>query len=235
MGVKQRPFRIPSARSSPEVSFFPDRYSLAERGFVAWGEKILLGQIRQEAGQNGRASVAWRGRCFLLTAALTGGLMAGAAAAASQPQTTPQPEATPQLENSPLVTPDYSDRTDLELTDLGVRWDELSGPERNALLREVKLRMAQRKDRDGVLMIRTQRRYGRIYRSEDGRYLKIETKVVRVRPAPDQSQGGFGVGFEQRTASTDDSEAADEADSGQVVQREAQESPPVLRVNGTSQ
>ena len=77
----------------------------------------------------------------------------------------------------------------------------MSAPEREALLREVKLRMAQRKDSDGVLMIRTQRRYGSVYGGK-GRYLKIETKVIRVRPSSGggTSTAGFGTGFEKRNA-----------------------------------
>ena len=69
--------------------------------------------------------------------------------------------------------PDYSNSSDRQLTQLGARWDKLSAPEKEALLREVKMRMAQQKDADGVLMIRTQRRYGRVYRG-NGHYLKIE-------------------------------------------------------------
>lgn len=110
--------------------------------------------------------------------------------------------ATPQLVNSPLqpAAPDYSKSTDHELTRLGARWDSLSAPERESLLREVKLRMAQRKDSDGVLMIRTQRRYGSVYGGK-GRYLKIETKVIRVRPSSGSTNSaGFGTGFEQRNA-----------------------------------
>jgi hypothetical protein len=109
-----------------------------------------------------------------------------------------------QLVNSPLQPPppDYSKSTDHELTRLGARWDSLNEPEREALLREVKLRMAQRKDADGVLMIRTQRRYGRVYRG-NGRYLTIETQVIRVRPANGNggaTSAGFGTGFEKRNA-----------------------------------
>jgi hypothetical protein len=110
--------------------------------------------------------------------------------------------AAPQLVNSPLqpAAPDYSKSTDHELTRLGARWDSLSAPQREALLREVKLRMAQRKDADGVLMIRTQRRYGRVH-SGNGRYLKIETKVIRVRPSNGRTNSaGFGTGFEKRNA-----------------------------------
>lgn len=116
---------------------------------------------------------------------------------------TDPPASAKQLVNSPLqpIAPDYSKSTDHELTRLGARWDALSAPEREALLREVKLRMAQRKDADGVLMIRTQRRYGRVYRG-NGRYLKIETQVIHVRPSADSNpeKAVFGTGFEQRNA-----------------------------------
>lgn len=154
--------------------------------------------------------------------------------------------AVPQLVNSPLEpVPDYSRKSDYELTDLGARWDSLSQQQRGALLREVKLRMAQQPRADGVLMIRTQRRYGRVYRSE-GRYLKIETQVVRVRPATvDGSNRSFGVGFEQRSATgsgsgqpvssdgpddtSNSSQAQVPAESDQSIQ-----SPPVMRVSDPS-
>ena len=136
--------------------------------------------------------------------------------------------------NSPLELPlpDYSKSTDHELTRLGARWDRLSGPEREALLREVKLRMAQRKDADGVLMIRTQRRYGRVY-SGNGRYLKIETKVIRVRPSAGESSSGFGTGFEQRNAQP--SPVEDGAKTEEPVSPlDAAMSPPVMRASDPS-
>lgn len=108
--------------------------------------------------------------------------------------------------------PDYSTSTHNELTALGARWDELADTERRALLREVKLRMAQRKDADGVLMIRTQRRYGRIFRHSDGRVLRIETQVVQVRPvAPGEGPSGFGVGYERRSAVVSEADTTTEA------------------------
>jgi len=120
-----------------------------------------------------------------------------------------------------LAVPDLSNSTHHELTELGARWDELSDDERRALLREVKLRMAQRKDADGVLMIRTQRRYGRIYRNSDGRVLRIETQVVEVRPAEGAGErAGFGVGFERRSAvvpAPQGPETADNAAPGVLV------------------
>ena len=126
------------------------------------------------------------------------------------------------FEDAEVPIPDLSNSTHHELTELGARWDELSDGERRALLREVKLRMAQRKDADGVLMIRTQRRYGRIYRNSDGRVLRIETQVVEVRPAEGAGErAGFGVGFERRSAVVpappDPAETADSAAPGVLV------------------
>jgi hypothetical protein len=135
--------------------------------------------------------------------------------------------------------PDYSEKSDYQLTELGARWDDLSRPERDALLREVKLRMAQRNDSDGVLIIRTQRRYGRIYHSE-GRYLKIETKVVQMRSGQPSGkpQSGFGTGFEQRTAVTNNPDAGPQrAESTEPAFTEpdrANRSPPVVRVRDSS-
>jgi hypothetical protein len=192
----------------------------------------FIGRLRQKTYLTGPDTWAWLGGCLiaLMTAAV--------AQAAPEPvEAASAPETTiPQLVNSPLQPLDYGDRTDYQLTELGARWDDLSRPEREALLREVKLRMAQRKDADGVLMIRTQRRYGRIYRS-NGRYIKIETKVVRVRPGtvdPGRQPNEFGVGFEQRTASADNSEASNPTD-GVAEADAAAERPPVVRVNGSSQ
>lgn len=125
-------------------------------------------------------------------------------------------------------SPDYSEYTHHDLTELGARWNELSDAERRELLREVKVRMAQQKNGEGVLMIRTQRRYGRIYRNSDGRVLRIETQVVRVQPlesASDAPQRGFGVGFERRTATT----VTENAPSV------APEAPPVVRINDVAQ
>ncbi|TNF87143.1 MAG: hypothetical protein EP301_07320 [Gammaproteobacteria bacterium] len=144
----------------------------------------------------------------------------------------------PQLVNSPLQppAPDYSKSTDHELTRLGARWDALSAPEREALLREVKLRMAQRKDSDGVLMIRTQRRYGRVY-SGNGRYLKIETKVIRVRPSTEGSGStGFGTGFEQRNAEPAAPNSVDGPVQGddELAPLDAAMSPPVQRASDPS-
>jgi len=219
MALKQPPVKIPAAVRRPRRS----RENMH-----------LIGRIRQEKLNRPQRISAWLAGCVVFA-------VAGAQAAPVPTETaadsrSEQAATIPQLINSPLIPLDYRQKTDLQLTELGASWDELSRPEREALLREVKLRMAQRKDRDGVLMIRTQRRYGRIYRS-DGRYLKIETKVVRVRPAnPNQSQAttGFGVGFEQRSATGTTGENL-QPDKKPVTELDAGQSPPVVRVNGPSQ
>jgi hypothetical protein len=123
---------------------------------------------------------------------------------------------------SPLTFPQasphaYAEKTDTELTELTAQWDSLDDTQRRALLTEVKMRMARSKGRDGVIRIRTLRRYGRIIRKSDGSVVRIETRVVRVRPARPGTQS-YGVGFEQRAA-----------------RKEAgQETPPVLTVKGPS-
>jgi hypothetical protein len=142
-----------------------------------------------------------------------------------------------RLVNSPLLPlPNYSQKSDRELTELGVHWDELRPHQQQSLLREVKLRMAQRKDADGVLTIRTQRRYGRISRTGE-RYIKIETRVVRVRPSDlnrGSGQQSFGVGFEQRTARPELAHDSGIKDSGINEQTVDPENPPVVRVNDLS-
>lgn len=111
----------------------------------------------------------------------------------------------------------YAEKTHQELTELTAQWDSLDDSQRRALLTEVKMRMARSKGRDGVIRIRTQRRYGRIIRKSDGSVLRIETRVVRVRPARPGKES-YGVGFERR-----------------VARKEAeQETPPVLTVKGPS-
>ncbi len=144
-----------------------------------------------------------------------------------------------QLVDSPLKRlPDYSNVSDQELTRIGAQWDDLDKDEKNALLREVKMRMARRKDRDGVLMIRTQRRYGRVYGG--GQYLKIETKVVRITPKnagdPSVAGRGFGVGFEQRSAAV--AEAAEDGGLAETPGLDVDSTafkPPVIRVTEVSQ
>ena len=198
---------------------------------------LRIGRIPQEESQKERSS-SFPGAIFswALTLLTLCSLSAAAAVAATPATDAAASVSTPQLADSPLQRPppDYSNSTDHELTRLGARWDRLSGPEREALLREVKLRMAQRKDADGVLMIRTQRRYGRVY-SGNGRYLKIETKVIRVRPSSGGSAGsaGFGTGFEQRNAQPAPVEESAK-DEKAVPPLDAAMSPPVMRASDPS-
>ena len=150
--------------------------------------------------------------------------------------TAAEPRVVEQLIDSPLLPrPDYAAASDRELTKIGARWDDLSLAERSALLKEVKLRMAQRKDRDGVLTIRTQRRYGRVYGG--GQYLKIETKVVRItsqRPEQASPGSGFGVGFEHRSAQV--AGHADDGDQSVAAGTDNGElDSPVVRVSDVSQ
>ena len=93
----------------------------------------------------------------------------------------------------------YAEKTDLELTHLTAQWDALEDAQRRALLTEVKMRMARSKGREGVIRIRTQRRYGRIIRNSDGSVVRIETRVVRVRPSLPGAES-YGAGFEQRAS-----------------------------------
>ena len=100
----------------------------------------------------------------------------------------------------------YQTRSDQELTSLAAQWDVLSTHQRRDLLTEMKARMVSGGSSGPVLRIRSERRYGRIIRQPDGRVIRIETNVVRVRPvtpemlARAQARSGFGVGFEQRVA-----------------------------------
>lgn len=100
----------------------------------------------------------------------------------------------------------YGGHSDQELTALAADWDALDRHQRRALLTEMKLRMARKGEREDLIRIRTERRYGRIIRQSDGRVIRIETQVVHVRPvtaddldAEDvEGRRSFGVGFEHR-------------------------------------
>lgn len=156
----------------------------------------------------------------------------------SQPDTPVAARAAVPLSSAlEAVLPDYSKLTHHELTAIGARWDELEDAERRALLQEVKMRMARQKGSEQVLQIRTQRRYGRIVRRSDGKVLRIETKVVRVRPVtPGQAppERSFGVGFERRTATTQSVQKAD-SDQQAVASPDSQQSAPAVQVSGQSQ
>jgi hypothetical protein len=109
--------------------------------------------------------------------------------------------AVPLSEAVQALIPDYSQLSHHQLTKIGARWDELDELERRGLLQEVKLRMARQKGKERVLEIRTQRRYGRLVRRSDGQVLRIETKVVQLKPRRiNPAERSFGVGFERRNA-----------------------------------
>ncbi len=110
--------------------------------------------------------------------------------------------------------PGFADRSDEELTALAADWDSLDRVQRRALLTEMKLRMARdaKGNGEGVLHIRTERRYGRLIRQSDGRVIRIETQVVHVRPiSPEEvsSRRSFGVGFERRVARRQEDSSGD--------------------------
>ena len=109
----------------------------------------------------------------------------------------------------------YAAKSDEELTALSAQWQELPSLNRQVLLREVKLRMARQRGRKGSVQIRTERRFGRLLRQADGSVVRVETRVVRVRPAEaadrvestgDQTspvhmrKSAYGAGFERRSA-----------------------------------
>lgn len=111
----------------------------------------------------------------------------------------------------------YAGRSDDELTALAADWDALDRHQRRALLTEIKLRMARNGERKGVIHIRTERRYGRIIRQSDGRVIRIETQVVRVRPVNPEdlkARQSFGVGFEHRIGRREEPGTAQSAKAG---------------------
>lgn len=124
----------------------------------------------------------------------------------------------------------YRQHSDEQLTALAADWDSLDRHERRALLTEMKLRMARNGERENVLHIRTERRYGRLIRKSDGRVIRIETQVVHVRPVNPEDlkeRQSFGVGFEQRVGRRDETlvagppaEAASPAADGDLTRDE---------------
>lgn len=95
----------------------------------------------------------------------------------------------------------YAAKSDSELTNLSAQLRELPPLDQQVLLREVKMRMARQRGRKGSVQIRTERRFGRLLRQPDGSVVRVETRVVRVRPATKGEQKTrYGTGFERRTA-----------------------------------
>ncbi|MCZ6642475.1 MAG: hypothetical protein O7F71_12930 [Gammaproteobacteria bacterium] len=107
---------------------------------------------------------------------------------------------TSQEETHPVS---YTTKTDQELNNLLADSDSLQEGERRALFREVKLRMIRNKDQGSVISIRPEIRFGRIVRRSDGKVLRIQAGVIRIRPVPKDEQV-YGVGFKQRHAQQED-------------------------------
>ena len=103
----------------------------------------------------------------------------------------------------------YAAMSDAELTALSAQLQDLPRLDRQVLLREVKMRMARQRGRKGSVQIRTERRFGRLLRQADGSVVRVETRVVQVRPATKDEQAsqtrvrksGYGTGFGRRAAS----------------------------------
>lgn len=145
------------------------------------------------------------------TVGANGNAAADPSLSATPASVTPASAPSASLTPDPVgaIEPTYANSSNEALTALAARWDTLDVHERRALLTEVRRRMALQgaSSPSGVLQIRTERRYGRIIRQPDGRLIRIETKVVHVRPATEaealaSQRAGFGVGFEQRVGST---------------------------------
>lgn len=100
----------------------------------------------------------------------------------------------------------YAAKSDQELTNLSAQWQELPRLDQQVLLREVKMRMARQRGRKGSVQIRTERRFGRLLRQADGSVVRVETRVVQVRPATQDDsanqvrvrKSGYGTGFGRR-------------------------------------
>ncbi len=104
---------------------------------------------------------------------------------------------------------DLAARSDVELTALTARWAELDPGQRRALLAEVRSRMVRNTQTPQPrVSIRVQRKYGRVVRKPDGSVV-LETRVVEMRPRenPDVTRGTFGVGFEQRSKRSQETQA----------------------------
>ena len=89
-----------------------------------------------------------------------------------------------QILGTPLKKP-LSAKSDAQLTEIARRWNDLSTDERDALITEVKSRMARGGNREGVLRIRLTRRYGTVVRHPNGATLRIERVQRQVRAGMD--------------------------------------------------
>jgi hypothetical protein len=142
---------------------------------------------------------------LLILALLTGGWLAVTRAEASAPADRPADTVAGGAPPAPEAP--YASYSNDALTALAAEWDTLDVHARRALLTEVRQRMARSNSPSDApkIQIRTERRFGRIIRQPDGRVVRIETRIVQVRPATESelaSRGdGYGVGFERRARS----------------------------------
>ena len=83
----------------------------------------------------------------------------------------------------------YVKISDQALTDLAARIDELDPDSKQALISEIKMRMARQGSTDGVLHVRLVRRYG---------IPRHGTIRIEIRQVPKDRQK-YGLGFEQRS------------------------------------
>lgn len=126
----------------------------------------------------------------------------------------------------------YAAKSDVELTNLSAQLQELPRLDQRVLLREVKMRMARQRGRKGSVQIRTERRFGRLLRQADGSVVRVETRVVQVRPATKDEQtsqvrvrkSGYGTGFGRR-AVQDTQAAPAKADTQPEPQTEQRPAP----------
>ena len=129
----------------------------------------------------------------------------------------PAAAAAPAAAEQPVS---YANASDAELTALGAHWNDLSSEERQALLSEVKMRMARARSQGaatGVLRIKLRRRYGAVPPGAGNGNLRIRVTARKQGSKPVGEPSGqpfgepsgqpvgqpsgqpFGVGFEQRT------------------------------------
>ena len=119
--------------------------------------------------------------------ALLTGVPAGAQAS-NPAHTQSNVNAEPTVETpEPQALPDLSKISDARLTRMAAHWDRLPTEQRRALLREMKLRMARQQGRGGAPKIHAERRFGKLVRRPDGSVVRVETRVIRIRPPQQQA------------------------------------------------
>jgi hypothetical protein len=162
------------------------------------GQRISVRRASVRSGSADLEVVAIKG--LLILALLAGSWLSAARAVASEPLEGAADASAAGSGTSPEAL--YASYSNEALTALAAQWDALDVHQRRALLTELRQRMARNgsSQGSGIIHIRTERRFGRIIRQPDGRVIRIETKVVQVRPIPESALagGGYGVGFERR-------------------------------------